>query len=312
MVGGLLLSITASWDKAHPKATRWEKLEPQLFFNIGRIVGYAFFGGLTGYLGNQLVLSLQSTGMVKIVLSLLMIWLGLNILGLLPKKYCSMPLPRFIVKYFQKTSESKNVLMSFFLGGSTYFIPCGFTQSMQLLALTSGSFATGATIMTVFAFGTLPALLGIGILSSIADGKAGKLFITLAGAASLLLGIGNLQAGLSLTGIDISLPSFLSAPLVTSDPHVTIDENGQQIIRVGVSDKGYNVDSFTIDAGKTTWIYATADSLSGCLSTITVPAFDISSPLVKGENWIGPIQPSQDFAFMCSAGLYRANVRVRS
>lgn len=312
MVGGLVLSVTASWDKAHPKASRWEKLEPQLYFNIGRIVAYCFLGGLTGYLGQQLILSLQATGIVKIVLSVIMIWLGLNILEILPKKYCSIPLPRFVIRYFKKSSQSEHIVAPFILGGSTYFIPCGFTQSMQLLALTSGSFMTGATIMTIFALGTLPAILGIGVLNSLAEGRAGKMFIALAGAASLLLGIGNLRAGLSLTGVDIPLMSYFSEPRRTADPHVTFDNNGQQIISVSISENGYNVDNFTIDAEKTTWIYATADALNGCLTTLAIPAFNISAPLAIGENWIGPIKPTKDFAFMCSAGIYRANVHVRS
>lgn len=312
MVGGLVLSVTASWDKAHPKASRWEKLEPQLYFNIGRIVGYCFLGGLTGYLGQELILSLQATGIVKILLSLIMIWLGLNILGILPKKYCSIPLPHFVIRHFRQSTQSEHIIAPFIVGGATYFIPCGFTQSMQLLALTSGNFLTGATIMTVFALGTLPAILGIGVLNSLAEGKAGKLFIAIAGAASLLLGIGNLRAGLSLTGIEIPLMSFSSRSLHTADPHVTIDNNGQQIISVGISENGYNTDSFTIDAGKSTWIYATADSLNGCLNTLAIPSFNISAPLQKGENWIGPIKPTKDFTFMCSAGIYRANVRVQT
>lgn len=311
MVGGLLLSVSASWDKAHPKATRWEKFEPQIYFNIGRIVGYFILGGLTGLLGKQLILSVQGTGILKIVLSLVMIWLGLGILDLVPKKYCSMPLPAFAVRRMRRMHESESIFAPFLLGGFTYFIPCGFTQSMQLLALSTGSFNSGALIMTVFALGTLPALLGIGTLSAVTQGKAGKIFLSVAGAASLLLGLGGLRAGIGLSGI--TLPAVFRTAHMTGDPNVVIDGNGQQIISVQVGPRGYNVGSFTIDPGKPTWIYATvSEALSGCLSSLTVPSFNISSPLTKGENWIGPLRPERDFSFMCSAGMFRADVRVRS
>lgn len=53
------------------------------------------------------------------------------------------------------------------VGFATFFLPCGFTQSMQVAALSSGSFASGLAIMLAFALGTLPmlALLSFGSAS---------------------------------------------------------------------------------------------------------------------------------------------------
>ncbi len=312
MVGGLLLSLTATWDKAHPNATRWEKFEPQLHFNLGRIVGYIFFGGLTGLLGRSLILSVKSTGFMKIGLSLVMIALGLSILGLLPKRYCRIPLPSALAKKLRSMSESDAVVAPLLLGSLTYFVPCGFTQSMQLLALGSGSFVQGSLIMFVFALGTLPSLLGIGAVSSLTKGSLGKLFLTVAGSISILLGFSNLQSGLWLSDIKI-LPNFAASAIASTDPNVSFDANGQQVISVGVTDGGYSATSFNIEAGKATWIYATVpEPLSGCLTSLVVPAYEKSQPLSKGANWIGPITPTKDFAFMCSMGMFRADVHVRS
>lgn len=52
------------------------------------------------------------------------------------------------------------------VGALTFFLPCGFTQSMQLLALGSGSPVQGGIIMAAFALGTLPVLLAVGLGSS--------------------------------------------------------------------------------------------------------------------------------------------------
>lgn len=313
MVGGLLLSVSASWSAAHPKATSWARFQPQAHFNIGRVAGYFLFGGLTGLLGNVLILSIQTTGIVKVVLALVMIALGLQILGLLPKKYCRIPLPSFLVKHIRHMSTSESTLAPFGLGALTYFVPCGFTQSMQLLALASGSFMGGAAIMAVFALGTLPALLGISAASSFSRGTAGKIFLTFAGSLSILLGLSNLESGLLLSGINVGIPGLASAAEKTSDPNVTFDNNGQQIISVQVNNSGYSADSFSVKAGVPTWIYAVVpEPLQGCITSLVVPNFELSKPLVKGENWIGPITPSKDFAFMCSMGMFRANVQVRS
>lgn len=314
MVGGLLLSVSSSWAKAHPTATSWEQFEPQLHFNFGRLLGYYVFGGLTGLLGQQLLLSVQGTGMLKMALSVLMIWLALTILGLVPKKYCRVPLPQALSRRIRALSTSSGMTAPLSLGALTYFIPCGFTQSMQILALASGNFWAGGAIMFVFALGTLPSLIGISYLSSFLHGKAGRFFATFAGSVSLLLGLGNLQSGLLLAGVNIPIPSFTQTAMTASeDPNVSIDNNGQQIISVSVQSDGYSSNSFTIKAGTPTWIYATApEVVTGCISNFTIPEFNISKFIRKGTNWIGPITPSKDFAFMCSMGMFKANVRVQS
>lgn len=314
MVGGLLLSVTSAWSKAHPKATSWEKFEPQLHFNLGRLLGYYAFGGLTGLLGQQLLLTVHGTGMLKIALSALMIVLGLNILGFIPKRFCRVPLPKPLLNRIRGLSTSDGIGAPLVLGSLTFFIPCGFTQSMQLLALASGSFWTGSSIMFVFALGTLPSLLGIGALSSFAQGKMGRFFITFAGTVSLLLGFNNLHSGLLLSGVNIALPSFAANIEISgNDPNVSFDKNGQQIISVGVRNEGYSSADFTIKAGVPTWIYALApEPVTGCISSMTIPDFNVNKHIRKGENWLGPITPTKDFAFMCSMGMFKADVHVKS
>ncbi len=316
MVGGLLLSISANWSEAHPHMGLRKKFAPLLQFNLGRIVGYFVLGGLTGLLGKSLILSVQATGYVKMILALVMVLLGLKILKITPKIACTIPLPKALWNRIRQLQHSESVFAPTILGALTFFVPCGFTQSMQLLALGSGSFWAGAAIMTVFALGTLPALLGISAASTAANGRIGRLFFTFAGSLSVFLGIVNIQSGFALTGLQPIrwMPTAaVSANQETEDPNVTIDKNGQQVISVEVQNSGYSNDSFVINPDVPTWIYATAKSgLSGCISSMTIPAFNVSTQLHKGENWLGPIKPKKDFAFMCSMGMFRADVRVRS
>ncbi len=316
MVGGLLLSISANWSEAHPRMSARKKFAPLLQFNLGRIGGYFILGGLTGLLGKSLILSVQTTGYVKVILALVMVLLGLKILRLTPKVACSIPLPKALWNRLRGLQDSDSVFAPALLGAVTYFVPCGFTQSMQLLALGSGNFWAGAAIMTVFALGTLPALLGISAASTAANGKIGRLFFTFAGTLSVFLGMVNIESGLALTGLNLQklTPRFsVQGNAETDDPNVTIDKNGQQVISVEVQNSGYSNNSFVINPDVPTWIYATAKSaLSGCISSMAIPDFNVSTSLHKGENWIGPIKPKKDFAFMCSMGMFRADVRVRS
>lgn len=312
LVGGLLLSISAAWAERTQRASSWRRFDPLLHFNIGRLIGYAFFGGLIGWLGKSFLPTSEVSGIIQVVVAVIMIWLGVRILHLVPKKFCSFPLPRVLHKRIHALATSDHVLAPFFLGGLTFFVPCGFTQSMQLLALASGSFAQGAAIMFVFALGTLPALLGISLASSTVKGTAARPFFLIAGCLALLLGFMGVRNGLLLTGIDIGriLPS--SAATLTEDPNVTIDRSGQQVISVAVYESGYQPSTFTIKADMPTWIYAYApEGVSGCISSMVIPGYDVNTTIKKGENWVGPILPTSDFNFMCSMGMYRASVSVR-
>ena len=318
VVGGLLLSVSAKWCEAYQPATRWEKFRPLFLFNIGRLGGYFVLGGIAGLLGKSLTLSPYATGLLTVAIAAVMIVLGLNILHILPKKYCRIPLPRAMVRRIHSLSQSKSLGAPLLLGALTFFLPCGFTQSMQLLALGSGSFIAGGMIMFVFALGTLPALIGLSVVSSVVEGKPAKWFLSFSGALVLLLGFTNLQSGLLLTGHDplSAIPGFRPTHIAeaSNDPFVTIDPQGRQIMSMYVTSTGYSPSNFTIRPGLETWVYAIAPTgVTGCASFLVDAKHNLQTPIQKGDNWLGPIaklEPKSDFVLTCSMGMYRANVHV--
>ncbi|TSC58290.1 MAG: heavy metal transport/detoxification protein [Candidatus Peregrinibacteria bacterium Greene0416_19] len=318
VVGGLLLSVSAKWNESFHPTSRWDKFRPLLLFNAGRLAGYFLLGGLLGVVGSTLTLSTRLNGLVTIIVAIIMVILGLNILKVLPKRYCTLPLPRWMKDRIRRVGESRSPLAPLLLGALTFFLPCGFTQSMQALALTIHdpspvvSFFQGGMIMFVFALGTLPSLLGISIVSSVAEGKAGRRFLTFAGTLAVFLGLLNLRSGLLLTDLDpwSILPVTASAG---QDPNVTIDARGRQIIRMYVTDEGYAPDSFTIDPSRDTWIYANAPRpISGCASFMAVPALNQSRQITVGDNWLALGKPTRNFVITCSMGMMRADVRMRA
>ena len=317
VVGGLLLAVAAKWTEHHENASRWRRFQPLLSFNAGRLAGYFLLGGLVGLLGSAMTLSTKATGVLTVVIAAVMILLGLNILRIVPKRYCTLPLPKSFALKIQALSGSEHPFAPALLGALTFFLPCGFTQSMQLLALGSGSFLQGGIIMLVFALGTLPALLGLSAISSLVEGRTARWFLTFSGTLVLLLGIWNIQSGLLLTGIDTtgivrSLGRQPQPSPAGSDPHVTIDAQGRQIVAMTVSNSGYSPNNFTIRPGLQTWIYAYApQGVGGCASMLTDPTHNISTPIVQGGNWLGPItNPKSDFVITCSMGMLRANIHV--
>ncbi|MBI5413736.1 sulfite exporter TauE/SafE family protein [Candidatus Peregrinibacteria bacterium] len=318
VTGGLLLSVAAKYNEAHQSLGKWAKLKPLLYFNAGRLFSYFLFGGLIGVLGRSITLSPRTNGYLNIFVAFVMFYLALSILKVIPKGKFPIHIPKHVSHWIANLSESERPTAPFSLGMLTFFLPCGFTQSLQLVALASGSFTSGAMTMFIFALGTLPALLGISAISSSAKGKSSRLFLRFSGTLVLVLALFNLNSGLLLAGVNPStlLPSIRSNVDTVDengkDQNVTEDADGTQVINLRVTGYGYNPTSFTVVAGKPTIVRAVADNDSGgCASVLTIPAFNVLKYIAPGSTGVlGPFTPKDDFLITCSMGMFYANVKV--
>jgi len=193
IVGGLVLSLSAivSQDKI-------SDVKPMMLFHGGRLVSFAILGGVLGAIGSAIGINFTITAMLGIIASVVMILLGFNLVGVFERNIIS--LPSRVFSFFRKIEHK--TIAPFLVGVGTFFLPCGFTQAMQVVALSSGSFFSGLTIMTAFALGTLPmlALLSFGP-ASFAQSKHAPLFFKSAGIVVIGLGIFALLAGLAGLGV---------------------------------------------------------------------------------------------------------------
>lgn len=195
IVGGLILSLSAK--VAQEESTKTSKKQFVLFHG-GRLLGFAVLGGILGLVGQAIGVTFTFSAILGLIASTVMILLGLNLVGIIKKN--KVALPTGIFAYFRKAEHS--TLAPILIGIGTFFLPCGFTQAMQVAALSSGSFTSGFLIMLSFALGTLPmlALLSFGSVS-FAHGKHAPLFFKSAGIVVIGLGIFALLAGLAGLGI---------------------------------------------------------------------------------------------------------------
>jgi len=198
IVGGLVLSLSAkiSQDDISDKKNL-------VLFHVGRLGSFALLGGALGMLGKAIGVNFTLTAILGLLASLVMLFLGLNLMGIFSKS--KITLPTGIFKFFRKIEHK--TFTPLIIGFGTFFLPCGFTQSMQVVALSSGSFTMGALIMFAFALGTFPvlALLSFGS-ASLAHSKHAPLFFKSAGVVVVGLGIFALLAGLA--GLGIISPIF--------------------------------------------------------------------------------------------------------
>lgn len=195
IVGGLVLSLSAKISEDNDTTGDKKNI---ILFHVGRLVSFALLGGVLGILGQAIGVNFTFTAILGLIAALIMLYLGLNLAGVIAKNKTT--LPSGIFKFFRKI-EHKNIT-PLAIGFGTFFLPCGFTQSMQVVALSSGSFATGALIMFAFALGTFPvlALLSFGS-ATLAQSKHAPLFFKSAGVVVIGLGLFALLAGLAGLGI---------------------------------------------------------------------------------------------------------------
>ncbi|HBI34339.1 MAG TPA: hypothetical protein DEA43_01695 [Candidatus Moranbacteria bacterium] len=327
LVGGLILGISARHSEKHPEATAAQKFRPHLFFNAGRIVIYALLGGLLGLIGSSFQLSGVTLGILTIAVGVVMLSLGLKLIGIFPRlENGGIALPKSIssalgihpvksceagarsseqfnrVKNNTKEYSHKN---SFVMGGLTFFLPCGFTQAMQLYAVSSGSFTQGAMIMGIFALGTAPGLLGIGGLASVVRGIFAQRFFKFAGILVIFLAMFNIANGYNLTGWQVSKVESRKLKVESViDPNVTM-ENGVQVVRMKEIASGYSPNKFTIKKDVPVKWIIDAQAPYSCASSLVVSSLKIQKTLKAGENII-EFTPTKTgkIPFSCSMGMY--------
>ncbi len=166
LVGGIVLSMAKQWSELYSaEDSSVKKLQPHILFNTGRILSYAILGGVLGLIGSRLSLSFTVTAWLIIVISLLMITLALQMLDMKAFRKFQIRLPKSITQGIANEKKFKGRYMPFMMGAATFFLPCGFTITAQTIALLSANTIQGALIMGLFALGTAPVLLLIGISS---------------------------------------------------------------------------------------------------------------------------------------------------
>ncbi len=200
VVGGLVLSLSAKVSQE--KTSTYKNF---FFFHTARILSFALLGGVLGAVGGLVRINFTLSTLLGLMAAIVMIMLGLDLSGIVPKKNITLPSGAF--RFFQRIEHK--ALTPFILGFGTFFLPCGFTQSMQVAALSSGSFLSGLLIMLAFVMGTLPMLSALSFgASTIAHSKYAAIFYKTVGIVVIGFGIIGLLTALAALGIINPLVSF--------------------------------------------------------------------------------------------------------
>lgn len=313
--GGLLLSAAANYNRRYGSAEGVERMMPVLMFVSGRVLSYALFGGLIAALGKALSPSPAVTGAIVVLAAGYMLIMGLDMLKIAPSwlKAIQPRLPKFLARRVVDAEGREHPAMPFLMGAMTFFIPCGFTQALQIYALTAGSFAQGGMILAAFALGTAPSLLALGWASTSLKGAVGEKFFRFAGALVVVLGLWNLQNGLTSMGYPLRLPSLAASARADASPEASAkgDPNvrvvdGVQVIRMRLSVDPFYApsDRYSVKAGMPVRLEI-AGVGTGCRGELIVPKARARVALTKPLNVLEftPKKPGQ-YVFSCSMGMF--------
>ncbi|MBI3120564.1 MAG: sulfite exporter TauE/SafE family protein [Candidatus Kerfeldbacteria bacterium] len=308
VTGGLLLAIAGKYNERNPDLSGVQRFRPHVYFNAGRVVSYTLLGGVIGALGSVITLSPRASGYLTIVVSIIMIILGFQILKVFPwMKRFQPKMPKFLAHKIHDWSASDRKAAPFFLGASTFFLPCGFTQALQLYVLSKGSFTVGAFTMLAFSLGTLPALLSLSAISSFSKGRFQRYFLRFVGVLVIILGFTNIQSGFALTGTSLDFGGEEKQAAVVQrqqDPNVKLID-GKQVVAMTVRGLQYSPSQFTVEQNVPVEWRIDGTQAGGCARVITVPKLGIVQSLKSSGVTTISFTPTKagKLEFSCSMGM---------
>jgi len=142
-------------------------------YNLGRIFSYMLAGLIIGLIESIVTMPLgeeHGHQILKIISALIISGAGFYIAGWFPAfAYIEKTGSRFwktIEPYGRKLIPVATLNQAFLFGMVWGWIPCGLVYTALALAATSGDIVISALSMLAFGLGTLPAVMGTGLVSS--------------------------------------------------------------------------------------------------------------------------------------------------
>lgn len=315
MQGGLLASVIASQKKlASTRGFGRDDWAPVAAFLTTKFVSHLALGALLGYLGSRVVISPASQLFFQGVAAFFMLVTALNLLDVHPFfRYFVIQPPHFIIKLLKLNSQSATLFAPAILGVLTIFIPCGVTQAMEVVAVSSGSPTQGAFILGTFVLGTVPMFALIGLATARLSETWRLAFLQ--SAAVILIGMSLYSVNGIMTALDSPyalerIVSVLKTPVGASPAPVTVD--GIQKVNLSVKNSGYSPRYFSVRSGVPVELTVDAGQVYTCALAFRLPAFGIFANLEPETKQVFNFTPKEKgrYTYTCSMGMYSGVMEV--
>jgi sulfite exporter TauE/SafE len=312
LVGGLVMGLSASFQ-ASGAASGFAAMRPTLMFLGGRIGGYGVFGAVLGAIGAGFAMPPWLTAVLMIAVAVVMTLLGARLTGVSPRMAGWTPtLPMGMSRRLglgdgRGAAYSDGRAVGF--GAATFFLPCGFTQAIQVFALSTGSPLFAGALLATFAIGTAPGLLAVAGLPAIVPSESRPTLLRFIGVAVLGFALLNGTAGLTLAGIP--LPSLGIGAASAAALPAGVGPDGVQSLATTQKASGYEPREVAIYANVPTRWTIDSRSSSSCAQFLVVPSLGISVRLRPGPNTIDlPALPAGRINYSCAMGMFSGRIMV--
>jgi sulfite exporter TauE/SafE/copper chaperone CopZ len=309
MCGGTMLSQSIGKESKN----KFEAIKPALLYNAGRVIAYTLLGGIVGAIGSVFALSLTAKAGLQLFAGVFMIMMGFNMAGFKAFRKFQIKLPNAACRAMSKPRAP------FFVGLLNGLMPCGPLQTMQIIALGTGSAAAGALSMFVFSIGTVPLMLTFGALSGLLSKGYTKKILKFCGILIIMLGLLMSNRGLALAGMNLNPMGIManvgafgesnSSSASSMAIKATI-KDGVQVLNMSAKVSGYTPYTLYVQKGLPVKWVVEGEEITGCNNTIVVPDMNIQQKLQSGNNLIEFTPSEEDLNFSCWMGMKRGVIKV--
>ena len=320
MCGPLVLTYAI---RQEAQSSRRGRLLPHAAYHAARIASYVLVGLLLGAVGSALGLA-RFQGWATVLAGLLMILIGVNMTGLFPSLgRLGAAVPTLVERLLRRRDpqpEPADAKPRTRLGAPIAFglltglMPCGPLQAAQLTAIAAGSAVGGAATMLGFAAGTLPLMLGFGMVSSTLGARPRRYLTAAAAVVVIVLGLGTLNRGAVLVGYPVTADSIRLAVLgdLGGNPAQAsaIGADGVATVRMIIRDTAYHPDVVSIPSNRPVRLIVDRREADPCSDQIAVPQLGVLADL--GPNAVTvvdlPATKAGVYAMTCGMGMMSGRI----
>jgi uncharacterized protein len=313
MVGGIVLAISASAaGRAAAKGTqtRTSVLRTNLTFQAGRILGFGLLGMALGAIGRSAAMPQPVVIALMVAVAVLMLLVGVRLTEVSPRVAGWSPtIPAAVGDRLGLTRDvpARRAAGTALAGAATFFLPCGFTQAVQLYAFSTGSPTSAGAIMATFALGTAPALFAVAGAPTLLKGTRKVAMLRVLGVVVIGFAVINATSAMRLAGVSFSTGAS-AAQAISSNVSLTPTD---QTINTTQDGDGYHPGEAVIYAGRPTHWVMTSTAPFSCASTVISDDLKQQVTLKAGPNVLElPKLAAGTYAFTCGMGMYSGRIVV--